>query len=173
MARIGDTMRASFQSFFSAKPKLGMSDTAEIWTMRPSLELLNSFSENTIAEHLGIEFVEVGDNYVRARMPVNPHTHQPFGMLHGGASATLAETLGSVAGAFCVDVEKKYIVGLEINCNHVRAVREGFVYGTASPIHLGGRTQVWDIRIVDERDRLICASRLTAAVLDHKPQADE
>ena len=143
-----------------------MSDKKEIWTTRPTIELMNSFSGQTMAGHLGIEFVEVGDDFLRARMPVDQRTVQVFGILHGGASASLAETLGSVAGAFCVDVERKYVVGLEINCNHVRSAREGFVYGTARPVHLGGSTQIWDIRIVDEREKLVCVSRLTLAVLE-------
>jgi 1,4-dihydroxy-2-naphthoyl-CoA hydrolase len=143
-----------------------MSNEKEIWRVTPSLDLLNSLGENTLAGHIGMEFVEVGTNYLKARMPVDERTRQVFGILHGGASATLAETLGSVAGAFCVDVEKKIVVGLEINCNHVRSVREGFVYGTARPIHLGGLTQIWDIRILDEREKLVCVSRLTLAVLD-------
>ena len=147
-----------------------MSDSKTIWHTRPTLELMHSISENTMAAHLGIEFLEIGDDFIRARMPVDLRTVQPFGLLHGGASASLAETLGSIAGAFCVDVEKKYVVGLEINCNHVRAAREGFVYGTACPLHLGGSTQIWDIRILDERDKLVCISRLTLAVLEHKSE---
>ncbi len=143
-----------------------MNNEKEIWSTRPTLELANAFSEQTLPTHLGIEFLEIGDDFIRARMPVDERTRQPLGMLHGGASATLAETLGSLGGAFCVDVEKKYVVGLELNCNHVRAMREGFVYGTARPIHLGGLTQIWDIRIVDEREKLVCIARLTLAVLD-------
>jgi 1,4-dihydroxy-2-naphthoyl-CoA hydrolase len=145
-----------------------MSDAKQIWSTRPTLELLNSFNEGTMAGHLALEFVEVGDDFITARLPVDARTQQPFGLLHGGASATLAETLGSIGGAFCVDIEKKYVVGLEINCNHVRSAREGFVYGTARPIHLGGSTHIWDIRIVDENKKLICVSRLTLAVLERK-----
>lgn len=147
-----------------------MPNQPEIWTVRPTLELINSFSEGTMAGTLGLEFIEVGDDYLAARMPVDARTQQPFGLLHGGASATLAETLGSIAGAFCVNVEKNYVVGLEINCNHVRSAREGFVYGTTRPIHLGGKTQIWDIRILDEREKLVCVSRLTLAVLDRKAE---
>ena len=139
-----------------------------IWSTRPTLDLIASFSNETLAGHLGIEFVEIGDDFIRARMPVDARTHQVFGILHGGASATLAETLGSIGGAFCVDVETKHVVGLELNCNHVRAVREGFVYGTARPLHLGGRTQIWDIRIVDDQEKLVCVSRLTVAVLENR-----
>lgn len=143
-----------------------MTDPSEIWNVRPTLELLNGFNEGTMAQTIGLEFVEVGDDFIRARMPVDNRTQQPFGLLHGGASATLAETLGSIAGAFCVNFEKNYVVGLEINCNHVRSAREGYVYGTTRPIHLGGKTQIWDIRILDERDKLVCISRLTLAVLE-------
>lgn len=140
----------------------------EIWSTRPTLDLMSSFSQGTLAENLGIEFLEIGDDFIRARMPVDHRTVQPFGLLHGGASASLAETLGSIAGSFCVDVEKKYVVGLEINCNHIRSARAGFVVGTARPVHLGSSTQIWDIRIVDERDKLVCVSRLTLAVLERK-----
>ena len=136
------------------------------WTLQPTLEQLNEFSRGTMAETLGIEFTALGDDFLTARMPVDARTQQPYGLLHGGASATLAETLGSIAGAFSVDIEKKVVVGLELNCNHVRSVREGFVYGTARPIHLGGSTQIWDIRIVDDQERLVCIARLTLAVLD-------
>lgn len=146
-----------------------MSATSSIWKVQPTPELVHGFSQGTMVEHLGIEFLETGNDFISARMPVDERTRQPYGILHGGASATLAETLGSMAGAFCVDVEKKIVVGLELNCNHVRSVREGFVYGTARPIHLGGTTQIWDIRIVDERDKLVCVARLTLMVLD-QPQ---
>lgn len=146
-----------------------MSDR-EIWKTRPTLEILKGWTENTLAEHLGIEFTHVGANYLQARMPVNQHTVQPFRILHGGASATLAETLGSTAGGMCVDLEKKTVAGLELNCNHVRSIREGegYVYATARPIHLGGTTQIWDIRILDEQERLVCVSRLTLIILDQK-----
>ena len=135
-------------------------------TLQPTLEQLNEFSRGTMAETLGIEFTALGDDFLTARMPVDARTQQPYGLLHGGASAALAETLGSIAGAISVDIENKVVVGLELNCNHVRSVREGFVYGTARPIHLGGSTQIWDIRIVDDQERLVCIARLTLAVLD-------
>lgn len=137
-----------------------------IWKIQPTVEQLNEIAPGTMAEALGIEFTAIGDDFISARMPVDHRTQQPYGILHGGASATLAETLGSIAGTFCVEIEKKIVVGLELNCNHVRSVREGFVYGTARPIHLGGATQIWDIRIVDERERLVCVARLTLAVLE-------
>jgi 1,4-dihydroxy-2-naphthoyl-CoA hydrolase len=121
-------------------------------------------------EHLGIQFLEVGDDYIKARMPVDQRTIQPFGLLHGGASVALAETLGSVAANLCVDREKKICVGLEINANHTRPVTNGFVYGIAKPIHLGASTQVWEIRIQNEQEKLVCISRLTLAVLDKQAQ---
>ena len=117
-------------------------------------------------EHLAIEFIAAGEDFVSARMPVDARTVQPYGLLHGGASVALAETLGSMAAACCVDPAKKLVVGLDINANHVRGVRSGYVTGTARPLHLGGSTQVWEIRIVNERDKLVCISRLTMTVLD-------
>lgn len=119
-----------------------------------------------LQNHLGIEFTEIGADFLRARMPVDGRTHQPFGILHGGASVALAETVGSMAAAFTVDRAKYRCVGQEINANHVRAVTEGFVFGTARPIHLGRRSHVWEIRITDEQERLVCISRLTMFVLD-------
>lgn len=132
---------------------------------------LNELSRNTLAERIGIEITEVGETYIKARMPVDERTHQPFGLLHGGASAALAETLGSIAGNFVIDREKEACVGLEINANHVRSVRDGYVYGTVRPIHIGGSTQVWDIRIEDDRGKLVCVSRLTLAVIKRKDGA--
>jgi 1,4-dihydroxy-2-naphthoyl-CoA hydrolase len=131
-----------------------------------TLAELNQSSRNTLAEHLGIEFVELGADCLTARMPVDRRTHQPAGILHGGASVALAETVGSVAAGLCLDPNKKRIVGLEINANHVRPVRSGWVTGLARPLHLGRRTQVWEIRIHNEEDRLVCVSRLTVAVTD-------
>ncbi|MDE3247624.1 MAG: hotdog fold thioesterase [Bacteroidota bacterium] len=120
---------------------------------------------NTLAEHIGIEWVKLGPDFISARMPVDHRTHQPYGLLHGGASVVLAETLGSFGAAMVVDENKFYCVGLEINANHVRSVRTGFVTGVASPLHIGASTQVWDIKITDERNKLVCISRLTVAVL--------
>ena len=139
-----------------------------IWFTRPTLQNLNARSSGTMVQHIGIEFLEVGDDFIKARMPVNARTIQPAGILHGGASVALAETLGSVAGNLCVDSRQKLCVGLEINANHIRSVSSGFVYGQAQPIHLGSSTQLWDIRIHDEQDRLVCISRLTLAVLDRR-----
>ena len=133
-----------------------------------SLEGLSRMCQNTLVEHLAIEFTEVGDGTISARMPVDPRTHQPFGVLHGGASLVLAETLGSIAANCCLDTEKQYAVGLDINANHLRAVKSGWVYGITSPIHIGKKTQVWEIRISNEENVLVCISRLTVAVLDKK-----
>ena len=126
---------------------------------------LNSMNKNTLAETLNMEFMEIGDNFLKLRMPVNSTNHQPYGLLHGGASAALAETIGSVASWMCIDAEKQICVGMEINCNHIRGIRQGMVIATASPLHLGATSHVWDIRIKDESEKLICVSRLTVAVL--------
>lgn len=115
--------------------------------------------------HLGIVMTEIGDDYLKATMPVDHRTHQPFGLLHGGASVALAESLGSMGAYLCVDPTLYNVVGLEINANHIRAVREGHVTGTARPIHIGKSTQLWEIRITDEADKLVCISRITLAVL--------
>ena len=136
-----------------------------IWFHQADPEALTDLSAGTMVEHLGIEFLEVGEDSLTARMPVDRRTIQPAGLLHGGASVALAETLGSVAASLCVDLADTLCVGLEINANHVRSVRSGFVTGVARPIHLGSSTQVWDIRITDEQDRLTCICRLTMAVL--------
>ncbi|UJF17434.1 hotdog fold thioesterase [Vibrio sp. SS-MA-C1-2] len=140
---------------------------ANIWKKQATLEQLNKMSENTLVEHIEIEFTELGDNYVTATMPVKSITHQPLGMLHGGASVVLAETLGSVAAHLSVS-DDYYCVGLDINANHIRAVRSGTVIGKASPLHIGATTQVWQIEITDERERLISIQRLTVSVLRHK-----
>lgn len=132
----------------------------------PSLDALNALSEGTAMQPLGIVFTEIGADFLRATMPVDARTKQPYGLLHGGASVLLAETLGSTAGNLCVP-EGRICVGIEINANHLRAVREGQVTGTARPLHVGRATQVWDIRIEDARGRLACVSRLTLAVVDH------
>jgi len=129
-----------------------------------SVESLNAMSRGTAMEPLGILFTEVGPDYLRATMPVDARTRQPYGLLHGGASVLLAETLGSSAGMACVG-EGEGVVGIEINANHVRGVREGLVTGTARPLHVGRQTQVWEIRIEDERQRLVCVSRITLAVI--------
>src|SRR5688572_11073915 len=133
-----------------------------------STEKLAPLGKNTMAEHIGIEWTEVDDNFLKARMPVDHRTIQPYGLLHGGASCVLAETIGSVASAMVIDHSKFYCVGLEINANHVRGVKEGYVTGIASPLHLGASTHVWDIKIYDEKEKLICVSRLTVVVMSRK-----
>jgi len=133
-----------------------------------TLESLNKLFTNTMVSHLGIEITQVGDNFIEARMPVDARTQQPLGLLHGGASVTLAETLGSVAATCCVDPDTQYCVGLDINANHIKSVRSGYVFGITTPIHIGKRTQVWEIRIVNEKKELICISRITMAVIDKR-----
>jgi len=130
-----------------------------------SIQALNTLSRNTLIEHLGIVFTAAGEDWSRATIPVDPRTRQPYGILHGGASVVLAETLGSSAGNLCVDTTQQVCVGLEINANHIRAVRAGTVTGTARAVHVGRSTQVWDIRIEDEAGKLVCTSRLTLAVV--------
>ncbi|HHF3017240.1 TPA: hotdog fold thioesterase [Vibrio diabolicus] len=141
-----------------------------IWKKPVSIEILNATSKNTLIEHLQIEYTDFTDDSLTATMPVCSFTHQPLRMLHGGASVVLAETLGSLAANFSVD-EGSYCVGLDINANHVRAMRSGHVIGTAKPVHLGVSTQVWQIDITDERGRLVCTSRLTIAVKQHKTKS--
>jgi len=136
-----------------------------IWIRRRPLPELNAFHRGTLVAQLGIEFTEQGADYLVGRMPVDDRTRQPYGLLHGGASVALAETLGSFAAAMTVDTERVQVVGQEINANHLRAVREGHVTGTARPIHLGSRSQVWGIDIRDDAGRLVCVSRLTLALL--------
>lgn len=139
-----------------------------IWYLEATPDSLNAISANTMVEHLGIEFTAIGEDSITARMPVDHRTVQPAGLLHGGASVALAETLGSVAATLCVDPATTSCVGLEVNANHIRSVRSGFVTGVARPIHLGNSTHVWDIRIYDdEQERLVCICRLTMAVLKH------
>src|SRR5271154_1251216 len=135
-----------------------------IWRSLLSLEQLNAHSE-TLNGSLGIVFTEIGADFVRGTMPVDERTMQPYGLLHGGASVALAETLGSMGAAMCVDANEYQVVGQEINANHVRAARRGIVTGTARSVHLGGRTQVWSIDIVNEAQKLICISRITMAVI--------
>src|SRR5580704_18387744 len=139
-----------------------------IWVTLHTLEEIQERSRNTLSEHLGIRVTEIGPDYLRATMPVNSHTHQPSGILHGGASVALAETVGSLAANLCVDIEKYVCVGQEINANHVRSAASGLVTGTARPFHIGGRSQVWGIEIRDENDKLVCVSRLTMAVVERK-----
>lgn len=134
------------------------------WKHPTDLDRVNAWNTGSLVEHLGMRITEIGDDYVRGTMPVDARTKQPFGLLHGGASVALAETLGSTAGNLCIDASEM-AVGLEINANHVRAATAGLVSGTARPLHVGRSTQVWEIRIEDERARLVCISRLTLAVV--------
>ena len=140
-----------------------------VWNkLEIELNELNRQSENTLAQHLDIKFTEINDTELKATMPVNNTTHQPYGLLHGGASAALAETVGSVASWLSIDRTKQVCVGIEINCNHIRAVKEGIVTATATALHLGATTHVWDIKITNEKDKLVCVSRLTVAILKKK-----
>jgi 1,4-dihydroxy-2-naphthoyl-CoA hydrolase len=137
-----------------------------IWTVAATLEQLNQRGQGNMLSHLGIEFLEINEDSLKARMPVDKRTIQPAGILHGGASATLAETLGSMAANLCIDTAKKVCVGMEINANHVRPVSSGWVTGVVTPVHVGKSTQIWQIRIEDEAGKLVCISRLTLAVID-------
>ncbi len=140
-----------------------------IWFRKDlSLEKLMPLGKGTMSEYLGIEWLELGEEYIKAKMPVDHRTIQPYGLLHGGASCVLAETLGSVGSAMVIDHDKFFCVGLEINANHIRSAKKGYVTGTVRPIHIGKQTHIWDIQITDESDKLICVSRLTVAVLSRK-----
>ncbi len=130
-----------------------------------TIEKLNALSVDTMISHIEIEFIELADDFIKARMPVDNRTQQPWGALHGGASATLAETLGSAGSAFHLELDKQYPVGLELNINHIRPVTSGYVVGTATALHLGRRTHVWEIKIVDDADKLVSAGRLTMMIV--------
>lgn len=136
------------------------------WFRNFTLDELNALNAGNLGQHLGIEFTAIGPDTLTAVMPVEGRTKQPAGLLHGGASLALAEHLGSVAANLCIDPERKACVGQEINANHVRGVRSGVVTGVARPLHLGRRSQVWEIRISTEEGKLVCISRLTLAVID-------
>ncbi len=133
-----------------------------------TLENLKAFSTKTMSTHLGMEWLEIGPDFLKMRMPVDDRTRQPFGLLHGGASCALAETVGSVGSQLIIDSGKYVCVGLEINANHVRSARSGFVTAKAIPLHIGKTTHIWDIRIHDDEDKLVCVCRLTVAVLEKK-----
>jgi 1,4-dihydroxy-2-naphthoyl-CoA hydrolase len=141
-----------------------------IWRTQTSVEQLQEHSRNTLAETIGIRVTEVGPDFLRATMPVNPKTHQPMGVLHGGASVALAETVGSLAATLCIDRTLYVCLGQEINANHLRPVSSGTVTATARPYHIGKRSHVWSIEIRDEQEKLVCISRLTIAVVD-RPKA--
>lgn len=144
-----------------------------IFTRKVTPEELNKLSRNTLTELIGISFTEVGDDFLVAKMPVDNRTRQPFGLLHGGASVALAETMGSVAAMCCLDTNTQYCVGLDINANHVKGVKDGFVTGVAKPLHIGKRTHVWEIRITNADDELVCISRITMAVIDRAKSGKE
>jgi 1,4-dihydroxy-2-naphthoyl-CoA hydrolase len=133
-----------------------------------ALEDLSGISSNTMAEFLGLKWVEIGEDFLKMSMPVNATTRQPYGFLHGGASCVLAETIGSIGSALVIDRNKFYCVGLEINANHLRSVTDGIVTATARPLHLGKTTHVWDIKIYDDKEKLFCVSRLTVAIVPKK-----
>ena len=131
-----------------------------------ALKRINTFQNNTMTEQIGIEITDFGDDFICGRMPVDHRTVQPFGLLHGGASATLAETLGSIAGGLKVDRELQTVVGGEINCNQLRSAKDGWVYGKATPVKIGRKIQVWNIEIKNDDEKLVCVSRLTLAVVN-------
>lgn len=139
-----------------------------IWQTEITLQSLNARGKGTMFEHLAIDFTEIGDDYLIARMPVDGRTRQPLGIMHGGASCVLAESIGSTAANCCVNPALNYCVGLDINTNHIRSIKEGFVYGMAKPFHLGKTTQVWSIEIFNEQKQMISVNRLTMAVLTRK-----
>jgi uncharacterized protein (TIGR00369 family) len=139
-----------------------------IWKTPVDIAIANERSKNTMAEYLGIEFIEVGDDYLIAKMPIDARTKQPIGIMHGGTSCVLAETVGSTAGNYCVDMNTHYCVGLDINTNHLRSMREGYIFGIAKPFHLGRTTQVWEIDIRDEANNRVSINRLTLAVMTRK-----
>ena len=131
-----------------------------------ALKMCNDYSKNTLMETLGIVYTDAAEGYLQATMPVTPRVHQPMGLLHGGATVALAETLGSIGAQLAVDQSKYACVGLEINANHIRSVKEGFVYGKVTPLHVGRSTQIWEIKITNEENKLVCVSRLTVAIVD-------
>lgn len=131
-----------------------------------NLESVNARHKNSMVDHLGIEVTEIGEDYMIAKMPVDHRTKQPLGLLHGGASVALAETLGSVAANCVIDLEKQYCVGLEINANHIKSAKDGYVFGTTKPVHIGRKTHIWEIKIHNEAGQITCISRITMAVMD-------
>ena len=142
-----------------------------IWYRPYTLEELDQQSRGSMVEYVDIRFSEIGPDYLRATMPVDHRTWQPYGLLHGGATVVLAETLGSVGATCCVDTSRYYCVGQEINANHIRSARSGWVTGTARPVHLGSRSHVWEIRVEDDRQRLVAISRMTLAVVEGQAPA--
>ncbi len=136
-----------------------------IWKVNPGLDALNNFNKNTLVSNLGIEFTEIGEDYIIARMPVDQRTFQPLGLLHGGASVVLSESIGSMASWMILGDPKKSVVGIEVNANHLKSVKEGFVYGRTKPIKVGKKLHIWQTEIFDDNTDLICISRLTVMVL--------
>ncbi|WP_199137204.1 hotdog fold thioesterase [Pedobacter sp. ASV12] len=136
-----------------------------IWFKEFTPALLNDRPKNHIGALLGIEFTAVGDDYIEATMPVDERTHQPAGILHGGASVVLAETLGSIASYMCIDPQQQIAVGLEVNANHLRPVSSGLVKGICKPLHIGGKTHIWEIKMYNDKGKMNCVSRLTVAIL--------
>jgi 1,4-dihydroxy-2-naphthoyl-CoA hydrolase len=139
-----------------------------IWFKPYTLDNVAKLVDKYMAKHIGIELQEIGDDFIKARMPVDDRTKMPLGLLHGGASCVLAESLASYAAYFCIDPDKRSIVGIEINANHIRSLSEGWVTGICKPIHRGRSTHVWDIRISDQNDKLVCVSRVTIAIISKK-----
>lgn len=136
-----------------------------IWFKEFTPEMLNSRPKNHIGALLGIEFTTIGEDFIEATMPVDERTHQPAGILHGGASVVLAETLGSIASYMCINPDKYIAVGLEVNANHIRPVSSGFVKGICKPLHIGGKTHIWEIKLYTDKGKMNCVSRLTVAIL--------
>jgi 1,4-dihydroxy-2-naphthoyl-CoA hydrolase len=139
-----------------------------IFSQEVTIQAMNQMFANTMVSHLGIEVIRMGEDFIEAKMPVDHRTHQPLGLLHGGASVSLAETLGSIAATCCIDMSKQYCVGLEINANHIKSAKSGFVFGITKPVHIGKKTHVWEIRITNEQEELVCISRITMAIIDKK-----
>lgn len=139
-----------------------------IWFKKPSIKEVNSWGEGTIAEHIGIEITEIGDDYIEGTMPADQRTFQPYKLVHGGANVVLAETLGSIGGMLTLNPDEYYCVGQEVNANHLRAVRSGVVTGRAEQIYCGRRSQVWEIKLLDDKNKLTCISRLTLAIVENK-----
>ena len=129
---------------------------------------MNDFQKNTMTDHIGIEIIDYGEEYISAKMPIDSRTKQPFGIMHGGASAVLVESLGSIGAGMSVDIKRKSVVGIELNVSHLKAVKSGWVYGTASAIRIGNKIQVWGIDITDEEKNKVCIGRLTLAIIDKK-----
>jgi 1,4-dihydroxy-2-naphthoyl-CoA hydrolase len=141
-----------------------------IWKNDINLELINSYSAQTMVQNLGIEFITHGKDFITAKMPVDHRTVQAYGILHGGASAALAETIGSVASMLCIkDITKQVPVGVELNVSHLSSIKSGWVYGTAKPLRIGNKIHVWNIEVKDEKEKLICVSRLTVTLINTFP----